>query len=175
MARKETNMNKPLKFAMLALVVLVLAVPIVVMSRASTLIHNAVESYGPGLIGAPVSLGNVTFSLIDGEAGMERLVVGNPPEFKSDYAFSLRRIQIKLDLLSLFSDRIEIEELLIDQPDLIWEIGKGGSNFQVLQKNLPASDSPVDSSAGPLVMIDHVYLNGTRVAIEACRRAGIRQ
>lgn len=159
-------MNKPLKIVLFTLVVLILAVPIVVMSRASTLIRSAVESYGPDLIGVSVSLGNVTFSLIDGEAGLERLVVGNPPGFKSDYAFSLKQMQIKLDPLSLFSDRIEIEELLIDQPDLIWEIRKGGSNFQALQKNLPVSGADDDSESELLVMIDHVYLNGTRVAVE---------
>lgn len=159
-------MNKPLKIVVFTLVVLMLGVPIVVMTRASALIRDAVESYGPELVGAPVSLGNVTFSLIDGEAGLERLVVGNPPGFKSDYAFRLRQIRIKLDPLSLFSDRIEIGELLIDQPDLIWEVRKGGSNFQALQKNLPASSSRDDSQSGRLVMIEHVYLNGTRVAIE---------
>lgn len=157
-------MKKPLKFLLLAVVVLILVVPVIVMSRASVLIRNAVETYGPELIGAPVSLGGVTFSLINGEAGLEALVIGNPPGFKSDYSFSLRQLRIKLDPFSLFSGRIEIRELVIDQPELIWEVRKGESNFQVLQKNLPASDTP--DEAGPLVMIDHVYLNGTRVAIE---------
>lgn len=159
-------MNKPLKFLLLAIVVLILAVPVVIMSRASALIRDAVETYGPELIGAPVSLGGVTFSLVNGEAGLEALVIGNPPGFKSDYAFSLGKLSIRLDPMSLFSERIEIRELLIDQPDLIWEIRKGGSNFQVLQKSLPATDSSDAAGAGPLVMIDHVYLNGTRVTIE---------
>ncbi len=159
-------MNKPLKFLLLAIVVLILAVPVVIMSRASALIRDAVETYGPELVGAPVSLGGVTFSLVNGEAGLEALVIGNPPGFKSDYAFSLGQLNIKLDPLSLFSERIEIRELLIDQPDLIWEIRKGGSNFQILQKSLPATDSSDAAGAGPLVMIDHVYLNGTRVTIE---------
>lgn len=159
-------MNKPLKFLLLAIVVLILAVPVVIMSRASALIRDAVETYGPELVGAPVSLGGVTFSLINGEAGLENLVIGNPPGFKSDYAFSLGKLHIKLNPMSLFSERIEIRELMIDQPDLIWEIRKGGSNFQVLQKNLPATDSSDAAEDSLLVMIDHVYLNGTRVTIE---------
>lgn len=159
-------MNKPLRFLLLAFVVLVLAAPMVIMSQASTLIHEAVEGYGPELVGAPVKLRRVTFSLIRGEAGLEGLVIGNPPGFKSDYSFSLGQLKIKLDPFSLFSQRIEISKLMIIQPDLIWEIRKGGSNFQVLQKNLPTIDDTDDTGAGPLVMIDHVYLNGTRVAVE---------
>lgn len=159
-------MNKPVKYLLLASVVLLLAAPMVIMSRASTLIRDAVENYGPELIGAPVQLKRVTFSLIKGEAGLEGLVIGNPPGFKSDYSFSLAQLRIKLDPLSLFSERIEISKLVIIQPDLIWEIGKGGSNFQALQKNLPMVADPGASDSGPLVMIDHVYLNGTRVTIE---------
>lgn len=157
-------MNKPLKFLLFTVVVVVLAVPVVVMSRASQLMRGAVETYGPELVGAPVSLGSVTFSLINGEAGLEALVIGNPPGFESDYAFSLGQLHIKLDPLSLFSERIEISELRIDQPDLIWELRKGGSNFQALQKNLPMIET--GDEAGQLVMIEHVYLNGTRVTIE---------
>lgn len=159
-------MNKALKYLTLAVVVLILVVPVVIMSRASVLIRDAVETYGPELVGAPVSLGGVTFSLINGEAGLEALVIGNPPGFKSDYAFSLGELRIKLDPLSLFSERIEISELVIDQADLIWEIRKGGSNFQALQKNLPMDEAAAETGAGPLVMIDHVYLNGTRVTVE---------
>lgn len=159
-------MKKPVKILMLTIVVMVLVIPVVIMSRASVLIRDAVETYGPELVGAPVKLGGVTFSLINGEAGLEALVIGNPPGFKSDYAFSLGELRIKLDPLSLFSDRIKISELLIDRADLIWEISKGGSNFQALQKNLPAEAAAADTGAGPLVTIDHVYLNGTRVTIE---------
>lgn len=159
-------MNKPLKIVMFSVVVLILAVPVVIMSRASSLIQGALESYGPELVGAPISVGAVTFSLIDGEAGLEELVIGNPPGFESDYSFSLKQLRIKLDPLSLFSRRIEIQELLIDQPEMIWEVRKGGSNFQALQKNLPVSDGSDENETGPLVMIDHVYLNGTRVALQ---------
>lgn len=159
-------MNKPLKITVFAIVVLILVVPIVIMSRASVLIRDALETYGPELVGAPVSLSGVTFSLIDGEAALDALVIGNPPGFESDYSISLKQLRIKLDPLSVFSDKIEIQELLIDQPNLIWEVQKGGSNFQALQKNLPTSDGADEISPGPLVMIDHVYLNGTQVAIE---------
>lgn len=131
-----------MKKLLLGLVVLVVVAAgglAYVANRADSLVRAAVVRYAPDILGAPVSLGDVRISLRRGRAGLSDLVIGNPPGFASDHAMRLARVDVGLEVGSLFSDEIIIDEIAINGPELTFELGAGGSNFAAISKNAEAA------------------------------------
>ncbi len=126
---------KKILIGLLVIVIFISGGVIYVTSQAGALVRDAVVTYGPDAIGAPITVGEVTLSLIDGRAGLRNLVIGNPEGFKSDHALSLGEVRIALDVMSLFADRIVIDEVTVVAPEITYELARGGSNIAALQKN----------------------------------------
>jgi len=57
------------------------------------------------------------------------MVVGNPEGFKTESVFQLNQIRVILDPKSLLTNRIHIREILIDAPEITYEVGLSGSNI----------------------------------------------
>jgi hypothetical protein len=64
------------------------------------------------------------------------LVVGNPKGYKAPHAFSLGSIVLAIDPASVTKNVILIRELVIEAPDMAYEKGDGGSNVEVIQRNV---------------------------------------
>ncbi|MGZ0247110.1 MAG: hypothetical protein ACKVH1_14335, partial [Alphaproteobacteria bacterium] len=72
----------------------------------------------------------------NGEGTLSGLIVGNPSGYKTESAFNLGSISMKLDTSSLTSDTIIIKSIVIDKPEITYEFGDGGSNVDVIGKNV---------------------------------------
>lgn len=139
-------------------------------SRSGALIREAVLEYAPKATGASVSLDKVKVAIMGGKAGLANFSVGNPDGFKSDYAFKVRNIDVKIDMASLTSDVIHIEEVRIDGADLIYEIGSRGNNISKIQKNIESYTQSLgleesSSDSDVKFIVDNVYITGTRVKL----------
>ncbi len=161
------------KFFIAVLLVLLIVIGLVVYgaSQSGTIIREAVLEYAPKATGADVSLDKVNVSLLGGSAGLSGLTVGNPKGFKSDHAFKLGNMDVKIDLGSLTGDVIRIEEIRIDGADLIYEIGTKGNNISRIQKNIEAYSQSLglaasDDSAAKFI-VDHIYITGTKVKLSS--------
>ena len=123
-------------------------------SNAGGMIKNGVETYVPPIIGAEVALAKVDLDPANGAASLSGLLIGNPEGF---------------DVATLASDVIHIKEVRLDAPDMIYEIGTNGNNIGKIQENVEAYvaglglESSDDSELK--YIIDHVYINGTKVKI----------
>ena len=126
---------KKLSIVLVVLILLVVIAVVVVASQAGNLIQRAVETYGPEITGTSVTLSDVDISLLSGNASINNLVVGNPKGFKTDNAFRVGEVSVKLDLKSLFSEQIRIEKILIDSAELTYEQINKRSNIDALRKN----------------------------------------
>lgn len=138
-------------------------------SNAGGMIKDGVETYVPPVIGAQVALANVDLDPANGAASLSGLLIGNPEGFKSDHAFKIDNMNVKLDVASLTSDVIHINEVRLDAPDMIYEIGTNGNNIGKIQENVEAyvASLGLESSDDSELkyIIDHVYINGTKVKI----------
>lgn len=117
-----------------ALVLLMIALGVVALSLGR-IVKSAVETAGPRLLGAPVTLGSVSISPLSGRGTLRGLVIGNPPGFKSPHAVRVGSAEVVLKLSSLLSDTVVVESLIVRDPELIWEIGPDGSNLTKLSRN----------------------------------------
>ncbi len=117
-------------------VIAVVAVFVYVYSNLDSIVKDAVETYGPKYTGVSVKLAKIELSPENGEGKLSGLIVGNPPGYKTDSAFKLGNIAVNIDISSLTSDIIVIKSIVIDSPDVTYEFGDGGSNVDVIGKNV---------------------------------------
>ncbi len=160
---------KKLLLGVLIVVVVVIAGAFYMASRADHLLRTAVIRFGPEVLGAPVSLGDVRISLRRGRAGLSDLVIGNPPGFASKNAMRLARIDVQLDIGSLFSDEVVIDEITIVEPELTIEMNQQGSNLSAIGEHVeaaaPATAETGEETAeeGPRLVIARLDITGGKV------------
>lgn len=121
------------------LVVLVVAVVLVVVLNLflDRMVAGAARTIGPRVTGTPVELEGVKLNLLQGRVELVGFKVGNPPGYQKPDAFVLNSFVCRVQPGSLFSDKIVVDEVLIDgmvvdfEPNIV-----DGSNLTVIQKNV---------------------------------------
>lgn len=154
-----------MKKLLLFVVVLGAAGLAVVYVSLGSIIKKSVETYGPKMAGAPVSVTLVTVSPFTGEGTVRGLVIGNPPGFTTKNAVEVGSIKVGVDVRSLLgSGRIIIREILVDEPKITLETGKGGTNLQAIQRNLdayaPSSPKEAEKTQARKIEIGRFRLRG---------------
>ncbi|MBC8414356.1 MAG: hypothetical protein ISR96_08080 [Nitrospira sp.] len=125
-------MKKILIAIPLLLIIIILAVGF----SLNTIIKRGIETIGPIATGTTISLQKADISLFTGKGQLKNLLIGNPEGFKTDYAFRLNEIRIALDVKSIFSDKIIINEIYINAPDITYEKGGKGDNIKTILANV---------------------------------------
>jgi len=149
-------MNRMAKLFFLVVPALAAGILIILYFSFNILVKQAVESFGSRLTGTEVHLQRSHISLFSGRGQLKGLTISNPRGFSRQAAFRLGEIRIALALSSVFSSRIFIEEIFINEPEILYEKGGRGSNITAIltharsltqtKKPVPASPSP---AAGP--------------------------
>ena len=155
-----------------------------VLSSLDTLIKDAVETYGSDVTKAEVKLAEVDLDLTSGKGALRGLMVGNPEGFETPSAFQLGAISVMVDIGATSGDKIVITEIVIDKPDVTYELGGGGSNIDAIQKNVdaymaqfgggggkPAAKKDA-AGEGPKLIIENLYVRGGTVNVSATILAG---
>lgn len=166
------------KLALVGVVILVLVVAGLgfLYLSLNRVIRSAVETYGPQVTKTEMKLGGVNVSPLSGKAHLSNLFVGNPKGFKTPSAFKLGAMRVSLEVGSVLSDTIAIREIIISGPEITYELGPGGSNLAVLQKNVEAytgggakrgPTSPQTKEGGKKVTIDRLRVEKTQLNVSA--------
>ena len=168
--------------AALVLVLGVVAAGVVSLSLGR-IIKAGVEAAGPKVLGAPVELGLVTVSPWSGRATLRGLVIGNPEGFKTPHAVRVGLVDAKVRLSSLFSDTVVVESVEVRDPELVWEVGNGGSNLTRLQRNAeesaaklggggPKAAPAAPAKKGKSLLIERFDVTGGKVGLSATAFGG---
>jgi hypothetical protein len=146
-----------LKKIMILVVVLGVIAGIGVVMLAANIgpiIKKGIETVGPKITNTTVTVEAVEVSPTSGAGEIRGLVIGNPEGYKTDSVFKFDRVALKIDMASLKTDKIIIEEINIDAPAVTYEVGLGNSNIGTLKKRLEAlaagtaTDAPTEEEAG---------------------------
>ncbi len=132
----------------------------------------AVERYGPDIVGAPVTVGTVILTPWSGRGSIKNLVIGNPPGFKGAHALSVGSVEVKIKLSSLASDTIVVESIVVREPEILYELGGGGSNLSRLQRNAEGAkgkeaSAPASTGKGKSLFIKDLLVTGGQVGLSA--------
>jgi hypothetical protein len=166
-------------FTILAIVIIVLVVALaIVFSSLGRIIKTGVQTVGSQVTKSQITVDDIDLSLLGGKLVIDNLVIGNPEGFKTDSAMRLGKVQVKLNPKSIFSDSIEIYEVLVDAPQITYERSLTSSNISVIQKNvnafLPKDDGKdkdkeedKDKEPGKKVVIDQVTVSNGQINLSA--------
>lgn len=170
-----------------AIVIVIIAVVVIGLSNIDSIIKEGVETQGSEITQAKVSLSEVEISATDGSGRLAGLVIGNPKGFQTDYAFSLGAVKIKLDVGTVLEDKVVINEITIEAPQIIYELGDGGSNLDALKRNVnsylgvdeksgkaSAGEKPAakKDDGGKKLIIEHIYIRGGTISVSASMLQG---
>ena len=159
------------------LIVVVVALVVFVYSSLDTLIKEAVEKYGSEMTKAGVTLNEVDVDLTSGKGRISGLKIGNPEGFKTLSAIRMDAISVIIDTDTVGADPVVIKEVVIDLPQITYEIASQGSNIDAMQRNVEgymskfgggkASAANKDVPGGPRLVIENLYVRGGTVIFTA--------
>ena len=159
------------------LVVIIVVGVVFLWSNIGGIIKSAVEEFGTKILKAEVTLNEVDISTTSGAGALKGLNIGNPSGFETDKAFSLGLVSVKMDTGTITSDTIVIKEIVVQAPDITYEIGSGGSNLDKLKENADAyvkvasggggGSSSADSADGKKLIIEHLYIREAKMNVSA--------
>lgn len=162
-----------IKIVIIVAVIALVVVPVVMYFTLNSAITAAANAVVPKVTGTPFHLGSARISIFSGEGVLKGVALGNPEGFSPGNAFAVDEVKINVNLRSLGSDKIIIEEIYIDAPQIVYEMSTSGSNIAKIQKNIEEymgkeeAEPPADERAKKKVQIDHFVLKNGTVSVAA--------
>jgi uncharacterized protein involved in outer membrane biogenesis len=171
-----------LKVLITVLVLLVVAAVVAAFVMLNSLVKTSVETIVPKLTQTTVKLQSVKLSPFSGHGEIRGLEIGNPQGFKTPYAVKLGGFTLDLDPKSVLSDQVIVKQILIEGPEITYEMGLKASNLSRLQENIQAASGgkpgakppaetptkePAPAKAGKKVLINDLRITGGRINLSA--------
>lgn len=172
---------KILKWVGGILAILVVTLLVVLTFWGGHVVKHSVNYIGPQVMGVPVTLESARFHPLRGYISLEGLVVGNPEGFRTESLFQMNHLEVDLDMSTLFSDPLIINRILVDSPQITFEMGVRRTNIGTLVDSLEAKEKemaeedekPVEPGRG-VVIKEFVLADATvRVSATALRRQSV--
>lgn len=140
------------------LLVVLIAAFIILNFSLDGIVKSAIEENGSELLQTDVEVGNVNISLFDGSGQIYGFTVANPEGFSDEAAIRIDETSIKIDLSTIFSDTVIVENINIRNPELFFEQKGLGINLRKLNQNMDLDED----AEGPSLVINHLLIeNGT--------------
>ncbi len=129
---------KALKIIGVLIIILIIAVFAIILNLGK-IVKTGINKVVPQVTKCEAHVDDVNFNVFGGKFEIKNLVIKNPEGYKTDQAFSLGHIFVNVKMASLMSDVIEIDQVLIDAPEITYEVGLGNSNLNTILENVNSS------------------------------------
>lgn len=135
------------KSIIIGVAVLVPVISIIVwllFSNLNTIVAQVIQDAGRNVVQTEVKVNSVDVDLANGKAVISSMTIANPDGYLQPYIFAMDDIVVAIDVQSLRTAPIIINEILVRQPKVNFELDKTGkSNLSVLKENINQSSKPV--------------------------------
>jgi hypothetical protein len=139
-------------------------------------VKSAIERYAPGVAGVPVKVDGVHVSATDGRGTVKGFEVANPAGYRAPYAIRVGEISVGVQPSSLTQDIIVIDEIVVQSPQVNYEISGGTNNLEAIQKNIEvyvkssggestAQDTPGRKGPARKFIFGHIVLRSAKVTM----------
>lgn len=133
-----------------------------------SVVKAGVNTFGPKLTQTKVALAGANISPLTGSGTLSGLAVANPKGWSEADAFYLGKIHVDVEPFSVLGDHIVINEIIIDQPEFLYETKLVSSNIKDLLKNIEeftgkGGEEPTTKSGQPIKFVVKKFrlTNGT--------------
>jgi hypothetical protein len=106
------------------------------LSHINGIVASAIETYGSEATGTSVSVGSVDVSITKGRAELHNLKIGNPDGYDSPYAIKLETVRVGLDISSLKTDTIVMNQAVVEGASVYAEMQGRHSNLSQILDNV---------------------------------------
>lgn len=153
--------NKGLK-VLGGITVILLAAFLLVTLTLDERVKSGIEEYGSELLQTIVTVESVSISPFSGNGTIKGFTVQNPENFSEEPALYIQEASMSIDIRSLFSDQIVIDEIIVKSPELFFEQKGIGVNLNTLNDNLHSySGEPSEKT----MVIDYLLMENGRVKV----------
>jgi len=164
--------------------VLVVAVVLVVVGLGAVLflgriIKKGVETAGPKIAKVEMKLDGASVSLLSGKGALKGLLVGNPAGFKTPYAIKVGRASVALKPGSIFADKIVIQSVNVQSPEITFEGSLKGNNLGKIMENIQQFTAAEKSApaepkkgAGKKMQVDDLAITGGKINLSVTMLGG---
>lgn len=172
-------MKKVLLFGTLFLLILALALYFVAQYSLGSIVKAGVNKFGPSITQTKVELQGAKISPLSGEGTLSGVAVGNPQGWSAADAFRLGKVHLNVEPKSLFADHIVINELIVEQPEFLYETKLVASNIGDLMKNIEQSigrtkDDAKTKDGKPIkLVVKKLVLKDGRVTVNVAGAASL--
>ena len=140
---------KALKYSLLGLLLVLVIAVVGLFMYLEPLVKTTVNTVGTKIVGTQVNLNGFRFSPFAGEAEVTGLSVANPEGYKTPNLINLGRIFVKVDVKSLLTNTIVVDEVSVNGIELAYEMPDlSTSNVMQIQQNIAkntASSKPEET------------------------------
>lgn len=157
-------MSKGLKYSLIGLVCIILVAFLILSYSLDNLVKSEIESTGTEMMQTSVTVENVSISPFSGTGTIQGLRVKNPEGFESEYAIVIGSLDIAIDIGTLLSDTLLINEILIGEPALSVIQKVPENNLKMLMNNMDEAMA-AESSSSSAMIIEHLRVENGQVTV----------
>jgi hypothetical protein len=137
-----------------AVVVIGAAAAYFLLTSLDAIVERAIERHGSEITGTAVRVASVDISLSSGRGTVRGLTIANPEGFSSDPTFRLEEITLQIDVGSLTSSPIVVDEISIGAPAVLFEVNESGAaNVDVIRRNADSGEPAAGEEEEPLRLV----------------------
>lgn len=166
------------KFIMFTAILLLIAGGAFLMLTGDTinaLIKSKIEQVGSQVTEQSVKVSQVDMKLLKGAGTINGLVLSNPSKYQAPLAFSLNEVTLDINLKSLSTDLIVIDQIVISKPEAVVEfVESGGANIKeildAIKKNTASGSTSEQQSKSdkpePIIRVSKFVLSGVSLTVD---------
>jgi len=155
-----------IRLILIVVLVLILAVSILFDIFAEGLLKTGIETAATKTLNVGVRLKTIELSILGGEIELGGLVVSNPSGYNHKNLLELKNAKIDVDVGTLLSDVVKIEQVKLDGINLTLEQrGVTSNNLQDIIKSIPKKPKE-EKPSGKKLQIDELEITNTVVNVK---------
>jgi uncharacterized protein involved in outer membrane biogenesis len=147
------------------------------------IVKAGVETIGPRVTKVDVKLDSVSLSLLSGGGTLKGLVVGNPQGFKAPRAINVGQATLALEPRSLLSDKVIINTINVQSPEITYETDLKHSNLSQLLQNVQEATGgteakpqqpaePKEAKPAKKLQVDDFLITGGKIHVSVTALSG---
>ncbi len=131
------------------------------------IVKQGIETVGTQVAKVEVKLDDAGVSIFSGKGALRGLRVANPKGYRAPQAVKVGQALVVLTPLSVFSERVVIRSVVVQETEIHYEKRDGKANLDVIQDNVEAALRDRDKKAKPekKLQIDSLIIRNAKVHV----------
>jgi hypothetical protein len=131
------------------------------------MIKSGIEENGSELLQTQVTVDKVNISVFNGRGTINGFTVKNPENYSDETALYFQEASIKVDISSLLSDQIVVNEIIVNSPEILFEQKGLGINLKTLSDNMDQGYEVSSENSDTNLVIEHLVVNNGKVLVSS--------